>query len=122
MAVLPTPASPRRTGLFFCRRRQDLDDALDLVGAADDRVELALAGQFGEVAAEAIESRGLGLACGRWCARSATAAFATAAATAAGFGFVRHVVPQQVQDFLANVFELEPQVHQDLGGDTFLFS
>ena len=31
---------------------EDLDDALDLVLAADDRVELALAGQLGQVAAE----------------------------------------------------------------------
>ena len=30
--------------------------------AADDRVELALAGQLGQVAAEAVEGRGLGLA------------------------------------------------------------
>ena len=34
---------------------EDLDDAADLVVAADDRVELALAGQLGEVAAVALE-------------------------------------------------------------------
>ena len=44
MAVLPTPGSPMSTGLFLVRRRQDLDDAADLLVAADDRVELALAG------------------------------------------------------------------------------
>ena len=48
-AVLPTPGSPMSTGLFFVRRRQHLDDAADLGVAADDRVELAVAGPLGEV-------------------------------------------------------------------------
>ena len=48
-AVLPTPGSPMRTGLFLVRRRQHLHDAADLGVAADDRVELALAGPRGEV-------------------------------------------------------------------------
>ena len=48
-AVLPTPGSPISTGLFLVRRRQHLDDAADLGVAADDRVELALAGGCGEV-------------------------------------------------------------------------
>ena len=30
MAVLPTPGSPISTGLFFLRRREHLDHALDL--------------------------------------------------------------------------------------------
>jgi hypothetical protein len=42
MAVLPTPGSPMSTGLFLVRARQHLDDAADLVVAADHRVELAL--------------------------------------------------------------------------------
>ena len=37
--------------------RQDLHDALDLFLAADDRVELAVAGQLGQVAAELVEHR-----------------------------------------------------------------
>ena len=57
MAVLPTPGSPMRTGLFFVRRREDLDDAADLVVAADDRVELAGAGLGGQVAAVLLEGR-----------------------------------------------------------------
>jgi hypothetical protein len=36
MAVLPTPGSPIRTGLFFVRR-EHLDHAPDLLVAADDR-------------------------------------------------------------------------------------
>ena len=42
MAVLPTPGSPISTGLFLVRRREHLDDAADLLVAADHRVELAL--------------------------------------------------------------------------------
>ena len=55
MAVLPTPGSPMSTGLFLVRRRQDLDDAADLLVAADDRVELAGAGLGGQVAAVLLE-------------------------------------------------------------------
>ena len=51
MAVLPTPGSPIRTGLFLVRREQHLDDAADLFVAADDRIELALLGELGQVAA-----------------------------------------------------------------------
>ena len=52
-----------RTGLFFLRRREDLRHALDLDLAADDGVELVLLGERGEVAAEVVEDRGLGLVC-----------------------------------------------------------
>ncbi len=41
---------------------ENLDHALDFVFAADDRVELALPGQFRQVAAEAVEGRRLALA------------------------------------------------------------
>src|ERR1700733_5212534 len=44
IAVLPTPGSPISTGLFFVRR------AANFLVAADDRVELAAARSFGEVA------------------------------------------------------------------------
>ena len=43
------------TGLFLERRREHLDDAADLVVAADHRVELPAGGELGEVAAEAFE-------------------------------------------------------------------
>jgi len=39
-------------GVVLGAPRQHLNDALDLVGPADDRVEFALAGQFGQVAAQ----------------------------------------------------------------------
>ena len=44
--------------------REDLHDALDLGGAADARVELALFGELGEVAAELVEHLGGALALG----------------------------------------------------------
>ena len=44
---------------------EDLDDALDLVGTADDRVQLVLARQRGEVAAVRVQRGGLRLALGR---------------------------------------------------------
>ena len=55
MAVLPTPGSPMSTGLFLVRRREDLDDAPDLLVPADDRVEPARARLGGEVAAVLLE-------------------------------------------------------------------
>ena len=55
MAVLPTPGSPMSTGLFLVRRREHLDHAPDLVVAADHRVELALLGGLGQVAAELLQ-------------------------------------------------------------------
>jgi len=49
MAVLPTPGSPIRTGLFFGAAAEHLHDAANFFVAADDRVKLAAAGQLGEV-------------------------------------------------------------------------
>ncbi len=62
MAVLPTPASPKQHGVVLLPAAEDLDDALDLALATDHRVELALSGQLGQVAAEAVESRRLAFA------------------------------------------------------------
>ena len=59
MAVLPTPGSPMRTGLFFVRRLRTWIVAPDLLVAADDRVELAGPGLRGQVAAVLLE-RGVG--------------------------------------------------------------
>ena len=52
-------------GIVLRAAREDLDDALDLGVAADDRVELALAGELREVAAVRVERRRLALALGR---------------------------------------------------------
>jgi hypothetical protein len=96
---------------------QHLDDPLDLVGPADHGVELALAGQFGQVAAEAVQGGGLRLL------PTGGGALAAAATAAARFVLVRHgIVPQKVQHFLADVFQLQPEVHEHLGGHPLLFA
>src|SRR6185503_12066003 len=79
--------------------RQHLDDALDLLLAPDHRVELALAGELGEVAAELVERRGLG---------------ALLALRAAGR---RRRAAEQLERLLADPLAVDAQLEQDLGGD-----
>ena len=55
MAVLPTPGSPIKTGLFLVRRLKNLHDPADLGIAADHRVHLAVPRQLDQVAAVALE-------------------------------------------------------------------
>ena len=45
--------------IILCPPREDLDHPLDLHGTADDRVQLVLLSQLGEVAAELVEQGGL---------------------------------------------------------------
>ena len=52
MAVLPTPASPMQHRIVFGPAAEHLDDALDFVLAADDRIDLALLRQFGQITAK----------------------------------------------------------------------
>ena len=59
IAVLPTPGLADEDRVVLGAAGQDLDDPLDLLLAADDRVELALAGELGQVARELVEHRGL---------------------------------------------------------------
>ena len=63
IAVLPTPGSPISTGLFFVRRESTWIDAADLLVAPDHRVELALLGERGQIAAVLLERlvRALGI-------------------------------------------------------------
>ena len=49
IAVLPTPGSPIRTGLFLVRRDRTCM-VRDLVVTADHRIDLTLAGKFGKIA------------------------------------------------------------------------
>ena len=90
--------------------REDLHDPLDLGLAADDRVELALGGELGQVAAELVEQlRGL-LAL----ARTAGAA-AAALAAAAGAG-------QHPDDLVADLLGVGVEVEQDAGGDALVLA
>ena len=84
--------------------RQDLHDPLDLLLATDDRVELGLARELGEVAAELVEDH-----------RALRAALAGAGgrllALAAG------VAGQQLDHGLADAVEVGAELLQHLGGD-----
>ena len=79
---------------------QHLDGGLDLAGPADDRVELALAGQLGEVARVFVEVRRVG---GRL-----DAAFLGAA-------------PDHLGDLLADGLRGETVAAQHVGGDALAF-
>ena len=87
---------------------QDLHDPLDLAVPADDRVELALAGQLGQVAAELVEHRRA-----RWAPpgrrRAGTGGRALLAAG-------RLVAGQELDDLLADPGQVGTQADQHLGG------
>ena len=104
---------------------QDLDEALDLVLAPDDRVELGVLRELREVAPEAVERGGLALA----------AAGGGAALLRAGLlglrlrGLLGRLVAlllragaEQVQDLLAHLLELQAEVHEHLGGDAVVLA
>ena len=82
-------------------------------------IELALPGQFGQIAAEAVQGRSLAICCS-WAIRRRRAAALGAAAFAPFAPF--DAVAQQVEHFLADFFELQAQVHQHLGGHAFLLA
>ena len=94
---------------------QDLDDAFDFVGTANDGIEFPLASQFCQVATKTVQSWSLALACLARCGCLASpGAFGTPFATF-------HAVAEKIQNFFADVFQLQPEIHQNLCGDTFLF-
>ena len=89
--------------------RQDLHDPLDLLLAADDRVELALAGQLREVAAELVQDHGP--------LRAALAgAGGRLLALAAG------VAGEQLDHGLTDAVEVGAQLLQHLGRDALAFA
>ena len=109
MAVLPTPASPSSTGLFLVRRQRiwmtrSISFSRPMTGSS-----LPLPGQLGQVAAEGVQGRRLGLV-----AFCVGAAFTFAASV--------HPVTEQVEHLLAHFLELQAQVHQDLGGHALLLA
>src|SRR5690606_4259170 len=58
---LADPGLADEDGVVLGAAAEDLDDALDLVAAPDDGVELAVVGQLGEVAPEGLQRGGLAL-------------------------------------------------------------
>ena len=110
-AVLPTPGLADEHRVVLGAAREDLHDPLDLGLAPDDRVELAVGGELGEVAAELVEQlRGL-LAL----ARGARAAAALALAAAAGPG-------QHADDLVADLLRVGVEVEQDARGDALVLA
>jgi hypothetical protein len=101
IAVLPTPGLPDQRRVVLRAPAQDLDDALDLGRAADDRVELVLAGELGEVAAVRVERRRLRLAFG--CGRLTFGA-------------------EQRRRLDAHFGGIDAQVREDARGDAFAFA
>jgi len=100
---------------------EDLDRPLDLTLPADDRIELALLGEFGEVAAKAVEGRRLALSAFRGSlAATATGTRGGPAAHAGPLAALVHAVAEQIEHLLANVLEFEAEVHQHLGRNTLL--
>src|SRR6185437_2856048 len=87
--------------------RQDLHHALDLVHAADDRVELALGGELGQVAAELVEQLGALLAL---LGRTGTCALA---ATRAG---------EHPDDLVSDPLGVGVEVEQDPGGNALVLA
>ena len=92
-------------GVVLGAARQDLHDALDLFGTSDDGVELAVAGQLGEVAAELVEHR------------RARGAVARAGALARADGLLALVARHELDDLLAHPAEVGSEAHQHGGGD-----
>ena len=94
--------------MFLVPAREDLHDPLDLGLAADDRVELGLGGELGQVAAELVEQlRGL-LALAR-------GAGGGALAPAAGAG-------EHADDLVADLVRVGVEVEQDACGDALVLT
>src|SRR3954447_10063170 len=95
--------------------REDLHDPLDLRLAPDHRVELAVGGELGEVAAELVEQLGGLLLPLRAATGRAGARLPAALATAAGPG-------QHADDLVADLLGVGVEVEQDPGGDALVLA
>ena len=92
-------------GVVLRLAAEDLDDPLDLLLAADDRVELAGAGGLGQVDAELVDGRRL-------------AGALRLLGTRAGGRALR----QDADDLVADLVEVDPERLQDAGGDPLPFA
>ena len=101
--------------------RQDLHHPLELAGAADHRVELALAGHLGEVATELVEDLARPLVARVVLGRSADVGAGRALLAAAGAAAARRtlIARQQLDHLLADAAEVGAELDEHLGGDTF---
>ena len=96
--------------------RQDLHDPLDFLLAADGRIELAFAGELGQVAAEMVERGRLRLLLG-----ARRLALGGRRRGAARLG-LRHVAAEQPQRLRARLLQGDPGVVQHLRGDALLLA
>src|SRR6201999_760611 len=88
---------------------EDLHDPLDLGFATDDRVELALLGEAGQVAPELVEQFG------RFFALARAAGARAALATTAGAG-------EHPDDLVADLVAVGVEVQEDAGGDALVLA
>src|SRR5262249_54397678 len=84
---LAYPGLSQKYRVVLLTTAEDLDDTLDLICSANDRVKFSLSRQFREIPPKAVECRGFRLAFG-----SAFAAFPPPFPFASGF----HVMPQKI--------------------------
>ena len=97
-------------GVVLRAAREHLHDPLDLLLAPDDRVELALAGGVGEVAAELVEDQRAG--------RGALGGAAVGGAGPGGRALLATLVARdQLDDLLADAGEVGAELDEHLGGD-----
>jgi hypothetical protein len=101
--------------------REDLHDPLELAGASDHRVELALARCLGEVAAELVEDLAVAalLVVAALAGTDAGAGGRLLAATAAGGARRALVAGEQLDDLLTHPRQVGAELDEHLCGDAF---
>ena len=99
IAVLPTPGSPMRIGLFLVRRERIWISALDLAAAADHRVELAGARRCRQVDAKLVDGGRAG------------------AGAAAGAGALRRALGEDARRLRAHALQADAERLEDAEGD-----
>ena len=117
MAVLPTPASPSSTGLFFVRRQRIWMTRSISFFAADDRIHVALARDFRQVAAKRLERGRFDFAL--FLRRRGFLAAASAGmddSSPVKFGI------QFLQNFLARLLDVHVEIFQNLRGHAVAFA
>ena len=117
MAVLPTPASPSSTGLFLVRR-------LRIWIARSISFSRPITGSSFFWRASSVRSRPKLSSAGvllRLLRPSPLSSPHAAAATSLAFAAF-NAVAQQVENFLADFFQLEAQIHEHLGRHAFLLA
>ncbi len=112
-------------GVVLGAAAQDLDDALDFVFAADDRIEFALASEFGQVATKGFEGGSLDFLLAATCAGRGFLTATGLGGFTAGFfaGFTRGEIGIEfLEDFVAGAFDVDFEALEHAGGDAVAFT